>query len=322
MRLLGILIAVAANLAQISAQAREFHSSDVQPPDYPTVQAVAYMGKLIRERTGGRYSIGALGQDSQNSENFTIAEVRNGMLDMARVNVSPFNSTVSATIVPSLPFLFKSTAHTRRVLDGPIGEEILAALESQGFVGLCFYDTGARSFYSTNKPIRSAADMKGMNVRMPQSRIWVTMMQALGAKATPMSHNQVYAALASGTIDAAENNLPAYAASRHYEAAKIYSLTEYTVAPSVLVFSKRVWDTLSQEDQAIIRAAAKESVPYMRKLWGEREALARRTVEAAGAQIITDVDKKSFSDILAPLRSVLLPDPELQGIVKRIQAAE
>lgn len=316
------IIAIAACIAPTLTYAREFRSSDVHPATYPTVQAVAFMGELIRERTGSRYSISTLGRNVQDSESFTVAEVRNGTIDMARVNVSAFHSSVSATIVPALPFLFKSTAHMRRVLDGPIGEEILAALEGQGFVGLCFYDAGARSFYSAKRPIKAAADMRGMNVRVQQSRVWVTVMQALGAKVTPMPYNQIYAALASGTIDVAENNLPAYVTSRHHEVAKIYSLAEYTMTPSVLVFSKRVWDTLPKEDQAIIRAAAKESVPYMRKLWDEREVSARQTAEAAGAQIVTDIDKKSFADILAPLHSVLLPDPRLQDLVKRVQSAD
>ena len=322
MRPISVLIALAAALAATAAQAKEFRSSDVQPADYPTVQAVAYMGKLISERTGGRHGIGSLGHDDRDSESYTIAEVRTGVLDMARINIAPFNNSVPATIVPSLPFLFKSTAHMRQVLDGPIGEEILAALESQGLVGLCFYDTSARSIYSVKKPIRNAADMKGLNIRVQQSRVWVTMMQALGAKATPMSFNQVHAALAGGTIDAAENNLPSYVASRHYEVGKIYSLTEHAATPSVVVFSKRVWDGLSGEDQAIIRTAARESVPYMRKLWDEREVSARRTIEAAGAQIVTDIDKKSFFDILAPLHSTVLPDPRLRDMARRIQAAD
>lgn len=322
MRSVAASIAIAACLAPALTHAREFRSSDVHPTTFPTVQAVAFMGKLIRDRTGGRHSISTFGSNDQESENFTIAEVRNGILDMARVNVSPFNSTVPATIVPALPFLFKSTAHMRRVLDGPIGEEILAALESQGFIGLCFYDAGARSFYSARIPIRSAADLRGLNVRVQQSRVWVTMMQTLGAKVTPMPYNQLHTALANRTVDVAENNLPAYVTSRHYEVAKIYSLTEYTMAPSIVVFSKRVWDTLSPEDQSIIRSAAKESVPYMRRLWDEREASARQAAEAAGAQIVTDIDKKSFSDILTPLQSVLVNDPRLQDMVRRIQSAD
>ncbi|TMJ23850.1 MAG: hypothetical protein E6G95_18955, partial [Alphaproteobacteria bacterium] len=138
--------------------------------------------------------------------------------------------------------------------------------------------------------------------------------------ATPLPYAEVYTALKTGVVDAAENNWPSYESSRHYEAAKIYSVTEHSMAPELLVFSKRIWDGLSKDEQTVIRAAAKESVPYMRKLWDEREASARKTVEAAGSQIVSDVDKKSFSDAMAPVYAKFAADPKLQDMVKRIQA--
>ena len=138
MRLSKILIAplaTAAALAMGTAHAKEFRSSDVHPLDYPTVQAVMYMGKLISERSGGKNSVKVFGQSTLGSEKDTIEQTKIGALDMVRVNVAPFNNIVPATIVPSLPFLFKSKEHMRRVLDGPIGDEILAAMEAQGFIG-------------------------------------------------------------------------------------------------------------------------------------------------------------------------------------------
>ena len=317
-----ITVAVTVFFSPLSAPAREFYSSDVQPADYPTVQAVRYMGELIAERTAGRLKIRSLGYDDQESENFTVAQVRTGTVDMARVNVSALHSIVPETILTSLPFLFKSTSHLRRVLDGPVGEEILAAFESKGFVALCFYDTGSRSFYSPKKAIRSAADLTGMRVRTQQSKTWVKMVQALGAKAMPLPYNQVYAALAKDTIDAAENNLPAYLASRHHEVAKIYSAVEYSAPPSVVVFSKMVWDRLPAADQAIIRQAARESVPYMRIRWDQYEAVARQALVAAGVEFVTDVDKASFTDRLTALHLSLAPDRRLEGMLERIREAD
>ena len=219
--LIALLAALAGSAAPLAgAGAKEFRSSDVHPLDYPTVQAVMYMGKLIGERTGGKNSVKVFGQSTLGSEKDTIEQTKIGALDMVRVNVAPFNNIVPATIVPSLPFLFKSTAHMRRVLDGPIGDEILAAMESQGFIGLCFYDSGSRSFYSGKKAIKNVADAKGMKIRVQQSDMWVAMMQAIGANATPMPYAEVYTALKTGVVDAAENNWPSYESSRHYEAAK------------------------------------------------------------------------------------------------------
>lgn len=324
MRKIAAALAVGGALlaGMAGAQAKEFRSSDVHPMDYPTVQAVLHMGKLIAERTGGKHTVKVFGQSSLGSEKDTIEQTKIGALDMVRVNVAPFNNIVPETIVPSLPFLFRDKAHMRRVLDGPIGDEILASMEAQGFVGLAFYDSGSRSFYTTKKQIKSGADMKGMKIRVQQSDMWVAMMQALGANATPLPYAEVYTALKTGVVDGAENNWPSYDSSRHYEAAKFYSLTEHSMAPEVLVFSKRIWDTLSKEEQTIIRAAAKESVPFMRKLWDEREATSRAAVEKAGSQIVTDLDKKSFSDPMGPVYARFAATSKLQDLVKRIQAAQ
>lgn len=314
--LLGL--AVAAGFAGV-ASAKEFRSSDVHPMDYPTVQAVAYMGKLIGERTNGKHSVKVFGQSALGSEKDTIEQTKLGALDMVRVNISPFNNIVPETIVPALPFVFKSKDHMRRVLDGPVGEDILKALEPQGFVGLAFYDSGSRSFYTTKKAIKTVDDMKGMKIRVQQSDMWVAMMQALGANATPLPYAEVYTALKTGVVDGAENNWPSYDSSRHYEVAKMYSQTEHSMAPELLVFSKRVWDGLPKDEQDIIRKAAKESVPYMRKLWDERETASRKTVEGGGSQIISDIDKKSFQDAMKPVYAKFAGDAKLQALVKRIQ---
>ena len=310
-----------AVLTATTAHGKPLHSSDIYPADYPTVQAVAYMGKLISERTDGRLSIKPLGPNDPETENYTVAEVSNGTLDMARVNLAVLANIAPSSVLPSLPYLFKSTAHVRRVLDGPIGDEILASMESQGIIGLCFYDMGSRS-YGAKKPIRNVADMKGLKVRVQQSGIWVTMLRAMGADPINIPDGRAYHALKSGVVDAAESTLPAYVQWRHYEVAGVYSSTEHSMVPGVVIFSKKVWDGLSKEDQTIIRAAARESVPYMRKLWDEYEVSARKTVEEAGAQVITDVDNKSFSDVLTPFYAQATTNPNLQDTMKRIQLAD
>ena len=312
------LAALAAVLLATAPLAREFRSAEVHPADYPTTQAVTYMGKLLGEQSKGRlgvkvYPSGALGTEKDNVE-----QLRLGALDMMRINVGPLNSVVPETLVTVLPFVFRDTAHMRKVLDGPIGDEILASMESQGLVGLAFYDSGARSFYS-KKPIRTLADMKGMKIRVQQSDIFVGMIQALGANPTPMPYGEVYTALKTGIVDAAENNWPSYESSRHFEAAKFYSQTEHSLAPEVLVFSKKVWDALPKADQAMIRKAAKDSVPYMRKLWDEREVKSRKMVEGAGSQVVQVANKQEFIDAMKPVYAKFANTPKLADLVKRIQ---
>ena len=178
---------------------------------------------------------------------------------------------------------------------GPIGDQILKAFEPHGLVALAFYDSGARSFYNSKRPINTPADLKGMKVRVIQSDLFLDMVNALGANATPMPPGEVYSALQTGVVDGAENNWPSYDSFRHFEVAKYYSLTEHSMSPEVLVMSKKSFDKLSPEDQKAVRESAKESVGKMRELWEAREKEAEKKIRASGSQINT-VDKQPFID--------------------------
>jgi tripartite ATP-independent transporter DctP family solute receptor len=293
----------------------------VHPEDYPTVMAVKYMSDIISKKTNGKHSIKVFTGSTLGGEKDTIEQTKIGALDFVRINVAPMNNICPETMVPTMPFLFKSKEHMRKTLDGPIGDQILAALEPQGFIGLAFYDSGSRSFYTTSKAIKSVADVKGMKLRVQQSDLWVTLIQSMGGNPTPLPYAEVYTALKTGVVDGAENNWPSYESSRHYEVAKNYSLTEHSMSPELLVFSKAIWDTLSKEEQDVIRKAAKESVPYMRELWDAREAKARATVEAGGATII-EIERQGFVDAVKPVYDKFAGDPKLQDLIKQIQATE
>jgi tripartite ATP-independent transporter DctP family solute receptor len=317
-----LLAAATAACLCIAAQARDFRSADVHPNDYPTVMAVNHMGKLLKDQSGGKLGVRVFASGSLGTERDNIEQLRLGALDMMRINVGPLNSVVPETTVTVLPFVFRSTEHMRKVLDGPIGDEILASMASHGLVGLAFYDSGSRSFYTSKKPIKAVADLKGLKVRVQQSDLFVAMIEALGANPTPMPYGEVYTALKTGIVDAAENNWPSYESSRHFEAAKFYSQTEHSLAPEVLVFSKKVWDTLPPKDQAAIRKAAKESVPYMRKLWDEREVKSRKMVEAAGSQVVPVANRQEFVDAMKPVYARFANTPKLKDLVRRIQETQ
>ena len=321
-KLMQTLVATAAaSLFAVAANATEFRSSDIHPDDYPTVQAVRHMGEELSKATGGKHSIKVFSKSALGNEKDTIEQTKLGAIAMTRVNVAPMNNICPATMVPTMPFLFRSTEHMRKVLDGAIGEEILKDCEAQGFVGLAFYDSGARSIYTVKKPIKTLADAKGLKVRVQHSDLWVSLLEAMGANATPMPYGEVYTALKTGLVDAAENNYPSYESSRHFEVAKYYNKTEHSMAPEILLFSKKVWDTLPAEEQKQIRAAAKESVTYMRKLWDDREVKSLAIVKAGGAEIV-DVDKASFQNAMKPVYDKFLKDPKLQDMVKRINAVK
>ena len=315
------LAAAGLLLASLASTAAEFRSADIHPEDYPTVLAVRHMGELLSKATGGKHTVKVYAKSALGIEKDTIEQTKLGALAMTRVNVAPMNNICPATMVPTMPFLFRSKEHLRKVLDGAIGDEILKDCEAQGFIGLAFYDSGARSIYTAKKPVKTLADVKGMKVRVQQSDLWVSLLEAMGANATPMPFGEVYTALKTGLVDAAENNYPSYESSRHFEVAKYFNKTEHSMAPEILLFSKRTWDTLTPEDQKAIRSAAKESVLYMRKLWDEREEKSLATVKAGGAQVI-DVDKAPFQAAMKPVYDKFLKDAHLQDLVKRIQAVQ
>ena len=313
------LIALAAGALGLAAQAVEFRSADVHnSDDYPTVAAVKHMSELLEKRSNGKYKIKVFNKGALGTEKETIDQVKIGALEMTRVNISPLNSLCAKTLVPTMPFLFDSIAHMRKSLDGAAGEEILKSCEPEGLVGLAFYDSGARSIYA-KKPVKTLADAKGMKIRVQQSDLWVSLINAMGANATPVPIGEVYTGLKTGLIDAAENNIPSYDGFKHYEAVKFYSRTEHSMAPEMLVMSKAVYDKLSKADQEMFRAAAKESVAFQRKKWDEQEAKSLEVVTKGGATIVSDVDKSSFRAAMAPVYAKFISTPDLQRLVKAIQ---
>ena len=311
------LLALAAAFA-LGAHAAEFRSADTHnADDYPTVVAVKHMSELLDKASGGKHKIKVFNKAALGSEKETIDQVKIGALDMARVNVAPMNAVCPMTMVPTMPFLFRSVEHMRKSLDGPVGEEILRSCEPNGFIGLAFYDSGARSIYA-KKPIKTVDDAKGLKIRVQQSDLWVSLVSAMGANATPMPYGEVYTGLKTGLIDAAENNIPSFDTAKHVEAVKVYSRTEHSMAPEILVMSRVVWDKLPKADQDLIRKAAKDSVAFQRKAWDEQEAKSLANVKAAGAQIV-EVDKKSFQSVMGPVYDKFMTTPDMKRLVKAIQ---
>jgi TRAP-type C4-dicarboxylate transport system substrate-binding protein len=219
-----------------------------------------------------------------------------------------------------MPYLFRSTNHLHRILDGRIGEEILGSLSNAGLIGLCFYDLGARSFFSRTRSIRRAEEMRGLMVRVAPGGTSTAIVQTLGAKPVPMPFDRIQAGLKSGVIDAVDDSWTGFVGGGHFRLAKHYALTQHSMAPGVLVISKITWEQLPAADQTIIRAAAKESAARMRAGFAAAELDARRRAESEGVEVIDDVDRKSFADTLRPLYPVLLREPKLLDLAKRIQA--
>ncbi len=314
---------VAAGLAALAGPlaADEIRGWNTHAPDYPVSVAMDRFGELVAERTKGRiepktYHSAQLGEQDQ-----AIEQMQFGGIDFAVFNLVPLNNIIPETQVATLPYAFKSVDHMHRVVDGPIGAEIAAAMEAANMVGLAWYDSGARSFYA-NSPLNSAEDLKGKKIRVQNSDVNVAMVEALGANATPIPFGEVYTSIQTGVVDGAENNWPSYESTGHYEVAPHYILDEHTIVPEVFAVNKGVWDKWSAEDQEIVRQAALESAALQRKLWAEREKKSEQIVRDAGATIVQLDDKSAFIDAMKPVYDQFLTDEKLRDLLARIQATE
>jgi tripartite ATP-independent transporter DctP family solute receptor len=315
----AVILATASTGA--NAQSVTLRSTDIHPDGYPTIEAVKFMSQQLEKSSNGRIKINVFHSAQLGQEKDTIEQTRFGVIDMNRINMAPFNNLIPATNVPSLPFIFRSVDHMRKVMDGPIGDALLKEFEKHDLVGLAFYDSGSRSFYNSKRAINTPADMKGLKIRVQQSDMFVSLVSALGANATPMNFGEVYSGLQTGVIDGAENNWPSYESTKHFEVSKFYSLTEHSLSPEVLVMSKKSFDKLPAADQALVRAAAKESVAKMRELWDAREKASEAKVKAGGA-VVNAVEKQPFIDAMKPVYDKFVTDAKLKEMVAAIQAVK
>ncbi|TDT93793.1 MULTISPECIES: TRAP transporter substrate-binding protein [Azorhizobium] len=308
-----------APFTRASAQSVTLRSADIHPDGYPTVESVKFFGQYLQDKTNGRVKVQVFSSGQLGQEKDTIEQTRFGVIDLNRVNTAPFNNLIPETAVLGLPFLFRSVQHMYSVVDGPIGAEIGKAFEPHGLIVLGFFDSGARSMYNSKRPINTLADMKGMKIRVQQSDLFIALINALGANATPMPFGELYSALQTGLVDGAENNFPSYESVKHYEVAKYFSLTEHSMAPEVFCMSKRSWDKLSADDQKLFREAGKAATLKMRELWAKRDAEAKEKVIKGGA-LINEVDKQPFIDAMKPVYDKFVTSEKMKDLVARIKA--
>jgi len=305
-RAMMLIVGLLLTAVSTSVFAREFRAADTRSEDYPTVQAQL---EVFHSRQPG-------------GEKETLEQTRAGVIDLNRTNVALIGTPVPAVKVLAMPFLFRSIEHQQKVLDGPIGNEILASFEPYGFVGLAFYDSGARSIYNSVRPVHSLNDVKDLRIRVQQSEQMSAMIRALGAEPVELPYGQVLTGLATKLIDGAENNWPSFVTTDRYKFAGYYTLTEHTMSPEVLVMSQRAWASLATEDQKIFREAAMRSSRFMREKWRDLEERSRKREQAAGVKIITDVDRKPFEAAMAGLYARAGREPAIAQLIERIRKVE
>ena len=279
-------------------------ATDVHPLGYPTVEAVVQMGKKLEAATNGRLSIQMFPSMQLGGEKEMIEQAQVGALQIARISVGPMGPIVPEMNVFNLPFMFRDNAHMEKVIDGPIGDELLKKLSDHptaNLIGLCWMNAGTRNVYNSKKPIKSVEDLKGLKIRMMGNPVFVDTMNSLGGNGVAMGFDQLINAMQTGVVDGAENNEPTYDSGQHYRYAKYYSKTGHLMIPEILVFSKKSWEALSKDDQALIMKLSKEAQQEERKLWYEREKASIEKLKASGAEINEVSDKKPFQAAVKPV---------------------
>jgi tripartite ATP-independent transporter DctP family solute receptor len=300
-------------------------SSDVHPEGYPTVVAVQNMGKKLEAATNGRLSIAVYPAMQLGGEKETLEMTKVGALALTRVSVGVMGPFVDDLNVFNLPFVFRSTDHMHKVIDGPIGQKLLKDIDDNpnaGLIGLAWMDAGARSVYNSKRPVAKLEDLKGLKIRTMGNPMFVDMANAMGANGVAMGYDQLINALQTGVVDGAENNYPSYDTGQHFNYAPYFSTTEHLIIPEIIVFSKKVWTTLKPEDQALIRKFSKEAQLDERQLWAAAEDRALADMKAHGVKIveITPAEKKRFQDAMKPVWDKY--GAKYAGLIKEIDAVK
>ena len=299
---LGLLVLALGLFGLSLAQDITLRAADNQPEDYPTVVGLNFMANYLEENSDGRITMEVFAGGQLGDERSTIEQAQLGVIDIVRTSTSPVGEFYAPMGVFSLPYIFRDQDHFVNVLQGPVGEELLAGLAEADLVGLAYYDSGSRNFYTTNTPIRSVADLQGLRIRTQQSQVVLDMMELLGAEPVPMAFGEVYSSLQTGVIDGAENNYPSYGPNgvRHFEVAPYFTEDGHARVPEVVMIAKSTWDSLSPEDQALVREAAQASVPVQFEAWAKLSDASEQAVIDAGSEII-EVDTQEFQDAVQPL---------------------
>jgi tripartite ATP-independent transporter DctP family solute receptor len=318
---LAATFVLTSSSSKVSAAPIVMRLAETHPQDYPTTKGDYEFARLVKERSNGRIVVEVFHSKQLGEEAAVIEQVQLGAIDMTRVSISAVSSFVRDLDAFQLPYLYRDAAHMWKVLDGPIGDEILKKHEAFNFVGVGWFESGSRNFY-TKKQVKTVDDLKGMKIRVQQAPLMVGMVQALGAVATPLPYGEVYSALQTGVVDGAENNWPSYLTTSHFEVARYWISDEHTRVPEITVGSKKTFDKLSPEDRAIILKAMKDTQPFQFKLWVDFEKVAEKAVRDRGCTIteVSPQEKQKFMDAMKPVYDK--QPPEIMAVANKIRAVK
>ncbi|MGI9478583.1 MAG: TRAP transporter substrate-binding protein [Hyphomicrobiaceae bacterium] len=321
----GKIVAVASAIAFVAGvstavQAAEWRGWNIHKPGYPNTVAMDKFAELLKKNSGGKITLKMFHSGTLGTQPDAIEQVRIGGLAIGNFNLGPIGPVAPEANVVSLPFIFKDMGHMHRALDGEAGEKISAGMAKKGLVALAWYDSGARSFYNSKKPITKPADVSGMKVRVMNNDLYSGMIAALGGNPSPMAFSEVHQSLKTGVVDGAENNWPSYESTGHFEVAGYYSLSQHLIIPECVCINAKVYNALSDADKKMVKAAARESAILQRDLWAKRAKSSREKVMKSGVKFNDIADKGAFQSAMKPVYDkYLASNPDIKPLVELIQ---
>lgn len=291
------------------------HGVDSQ---HPVHKGMVVLGESLDRISEGKLKVQIYPNGQLGGERESIELLQIGSLDIAKVSAGVLENFIPEYKVFSIPYLFRDKGHLHNISDGAVGKGILSKGKNFNLQGLTFYDAGSRSFYTKETPIKSPADLEDMKIRVMKSNMAIAMVNELGGAATPISYGELYTALQQGVVSGAENNIPSYFTSKHYEVCKFLSIDEHTSVPDVLVIGTDALSRLSDQEKKWLNQAVEESKVAQRKLWeaSEKESL-EKAIES-GVQVFYP-EKEAFQEATKNLLNEFKEDPLLGELIESIQ---
>jgi len=263
--------------------------------------AIDAFAKSVEQRTGGRYKIQTFYSGALGAERESVEATQLGTQELTFTSTGPVPNFVPEVKILDVPFLFRDYAHARAVLDGPIGQEMLAKFEAKGLKALAWGENGFRHMTNSKRAVNGPDDLRGLKMRTMENPVHIQAYKGFGINPTPMAFTEVFTALQQGTVDGQENPLSVITAAKFEQVQKYLSLTGHVYSPAVFLMNKAQFDKLSAVDKQAFLDAAKDGVKANRARVDADEKSAVADLRAKGMQVIDNVDRSKFQAALAPV---------------------
>ena len=289
------------------------------PQTHPVHKGILEFQKALEAKSNGTLKVKIFPDAQLGSEREVLELLQIGSVAATKVSAATLSNFVPEYHILGIPYLFRDKNHQFEVLEGEIGKSILEKGSKFWLRGLCYYDAGSRSFYTSDKAIRTPDDLKGLKIRVMNNQMAINMVNSMGGSATPLAYGELYTAIQQGVVDGAENNPPSFVSSNHYEICKYYTLDQHSSVPDVLLIGTKYWEKLSDEEKVWVQEAADESAQAQKKFWSDSVDESMKIAKAAGVEVIIP-EKSLFAEKSKSVVEEFVTEfPEMAPIVNQIK---